>query len=261
MLARVVEVASGKSWNDFLRDEIFQPLALGATSVDVQGAVVPMRVRGFVPGPGAAGIEHARCEGAWAAYGSGAVLSSAGDLHRWARSVRNDKPFKRSALEYAYGWGGRNYFGKKAIEQSGIVNGYSSYLAAYLDEDLYVVVLANVQTGELTDLGKGLAAIALGVEPPKLMASPATVPSTAAERTAWTGKYRDPNIAPIEIRESDGSLYLRWGNSPDTVYLAPTGPAKTFDRQDGIALSLSDDRKTITMRWSDGKPHEFARLP
>ncbi|HEX3582587.1 MAG TPA: serine hydrolase domain-containing protein, partial [Thermoanaerobaculia bacterium] len=204
LLARVVEVASGKSWSDFLRDEIFQLLALGETSVDAQDAVVPMRVRGFVPGPGAAGIEHARCEGAWAAYGSGAVISSANDLYRWARPVRNDKPFKRSALEYPYGWGRRKYFGKNAIEQSGILNGFSSYLAAYLDEDVYVVVLANVQTGELTDLGKGLAAIALGVEPPKLTPSPATVASTANERAAWMGKYRDPNIAPIEIRESDG---------------------------------------------------------
>ncbi|HEX3111379.1 MAG TPA: serine hydrolase domain-containing protein [Thermoanaerobaculia bacterium] len=261
LLARVVEVASGKSWKDFLRDEIFQPLALGETTVDVQGAVVPRRARGFVPGPGAAGIEHARCEGAWAAFGSGAVISSANDLYRWARDVRNDKPFKRTALEYPYGWGKRNYFGKNAIEQSGIVNGFSSYVAAYLDEDLYIVVLSNVQTGELTDVGKGLAAVALGVEPPKLTPSPATVVSTAKERAEWTGKFRDPNIATTSIFESDGTLYLRWENSPDAVYLAPTAPSQAFDREDSINLTLSDDRKAITMRWSDGKPHEFQRLP
>jgi len=180
LLARVIKVASGMAWQDFLAKEIFTPLALSDTTVDRKGPIIPMRAHSYVPGPGSAGLLNAPCEGAWAAIGGGAVIASAGNLHRWARAVRNETLFKRKALEYPFGWGVRKYFDRNVIEQSGILSGTSSYLAAYLDDDLYVVVLANMQSGALVSIGKGLAAIALGVEPPRLVPSPP--PVTLTER-------------------------------------------------------------------------------
>jgi CubicO group peptidase (beta-lactamase class C family) len=261
LLARVIEKASGKPWEVFLRDEIFTPLRLEATSADARTAVMPQRSRGFVPGPGPGGVIHVSCEGAWAAIGAGSLVSSAADLHRWGRAVRNETLFKRSALEYPYGWGVRTYHDEPAIEQSGIINGFSSYLAVYLEEDLYVVLLTNVQSGMLTDLGKGLAALALGKEPAKLQPSPPEVPWTGAERARWVGRFRNDQIATIELREDGDGLNLRWGDSPDTLYIASTGPAKAWNRQDTIAMELKPDGSAITMRWGNGEAHEFRRLP
>lgn len=262
LLAAVIEKASGKAWQDFLRDEIFKPLHLDDTVMDSETAVIPMRVHGFVPGSGAAGVEHAVCEGAWGAIGSGALLSSAGDLYRWGRAVRNDTLFKRTALEYPYGWGERKYFERRAIEQSGEVNGSTSYLAAYLDDDLYVVVLSNLQGGTLTDIGKGLAALALGVEPPPLKPSPAVLPSTAEERGRWVGRYENKTQGySIELTEKGGALYLRWGDSPATVFISSTGRSKAFNRQNSVAMELSARADVITMRWSEGIPQVFNRLP
>jgi CubicO group peptidase (beta-lactamase class C family) len=259
LLARVIERASGKSWQDFLHDEIFVPLSLPATVVDQQDDVVPDRAHGYVPGAGSTGLANARCAGAWAALGSGALLSTASDLHRWARAVRNERLFKRSTLEYPYGWGVRKYFDRNAIEQSGIINGSASYLAAYLDDDVYVVVLSNVQTGLLTDIGKGLAALTFGAKPPPLTPSPRAQTSTAEERKRWLGHYNNPNIAPIEIMENGKALYLRWGNSPETNYLTPAGASVAYDRQDSIAIELATDG-SIHMRWPQGEPQTFTRV-
>ncbi|HEX7681902.1 MAG TPA: serine hydrolase domain-containing protein [Thermoanaerobaculia bacterium] len=260
LLARVIEVASGMAWQDFLAKEVFAPLALSETTVDRRGPIIPMRAHSYVPGPGAAGLLNAPCEGAWAAIGGGAVIASAGNLHRWARAVRNETLFKRKALEYPYGWGVRKYYGRNVIEQSGILSGTSSYLAAYLDDDLYIVVLANMQSGALTSVGKGLAAIALGVEPPRVVPSPPAVASTPDERKRWLGHFMNPNIATVEIAEHDGALYLRWADSRDTVYLTATGPSTSYDRQDSIALELTSDG-VLHMRWPDGEPQLFTRLP
>ena len=260
LLARVIEVASGMAWQDFLAKEIFAPLALSDTTVDRRGPIIPMRAHGYVPGPGSIGLLNAPCEGAWAAMGGGAVIASAGNLHRWARAVRNETLFKRKALEYPYGWGVRKYYDRNVIEQSGILSGTSSYLAAYLDDDLYIVVLANMQSGALTSVGKGLAAIALGVEPPRVVPSPPAVASTPDERKRWLGHFTNPNIAPVEIAERDGALYLRWADSRDTVYLTPTGPSTLYDRQDSIALELTSDG-AIRMRWPEGEPQPFSRVP
>ena len=261
LLARVVEKASSQSWAEFLSANLFRPLSLAESSIDNRLDVVPMRVRGYVPGPGAARVEHASCEGAWAAFGSGAVVSSGDDLVRWGRAVQKETLFKRSALEYPYGWGVRNYFGKHIIEQSGIISGASSYLSIDFDDDVIVAVLSNVQSGALGDIGKGLAALAIGQEPPKLERSPAIVAMTADERKPWLGRFKNEHIATVTVTESDGTLYLRWADSPDRVFLAPAGATKAYDPQDAVALELMPDHDTIRMRWGSGEPQEFKRLP
>ena len=261
LLARVVEAASGTTWAAYLRDHVFRPLALTATDADDAARVVPDRARGFVPGPGAAGVEHAACEGAWADIGSGALVSDASDLYHWGRVVRADSLFKRTALEYPYGWGVRKYFDRPVIEQSGIVDGFSSYLAVYLDADVYVVLLTNVQSGNLTDVGKGIAALALGVPAPTVAASPPSVPWSPTERARWVGHFRNEHIATVELSERGEGVRLRWGNSPETLFLAATAPSQAYDRQDAVAMTLNADGSVLTMRWGNGDPQEFRRLP
>jgi CubicO group peptidase (beta-lactamase class C family) len=258
LLARVVERASGMTWAEFLEAEIMKPLSLSETRADTESSILPRRVSGYVPGPGASGVLNARCQGAWAAYGSGALVSSASDLYRWARAVRNETLFKRSKLEFPFGWGPRKYFDRAAIEQSGIMNGTSSYVAAYLDDDLYVVVLSNVQSGMLTAIGKGIAAVALGAEAPKLRPSPPIVDADHTEIPKWVGSYTNAKIGSPQINESDGALTLRWCQKCDSVYLVPSAPMRMYDRQDSIALELLTDG-TIKMTWPEGNSEIFAR--
>ena len=260
LLARVIERASGQKWDEFLRTEITRPLGLTDTQPDVETRLVPRRVHGYVPGPGENGLLNARCQGAWAAIGSGALLSSARDLHRWARAVRSDTLFRRSALDFPYGWGLRKYFDRRAIEQSGIMNGTSSYVAAYLDDDLYVVVLSNVQSGMLTTVGKGLAALAFGAERPKLTPAPPIVDSTADERALWVGAYTNAKVGRPRNTESDGALMLRWCETCDPVYLVASGPGRAYNRLDSIAMELNADG-TIRMTWPEGESQTFARVP
>jgi D-alanyl-D-alanine carboxypeptidase len=52
MLAHVIEKASGKPWETFLRDEIFTPLHLDATMRDAEELLVPGRASGYAAGPG-----------------------------------------------------------------------------------------------------------------------------------------------------------------------------------------------------------------
>src|SRR6185436_14396528 len=69
LLARVIERASGQTWEDFLRQAIWTPLALADTRADGEASIVPRRVSGYVPGPGHSGFLNARCQGTWAAIG------------------------------------------------------------------------------------------------------------------------------------------------------------------------------------------------
>ncbi|HJQ36598.1 MAG TPA: serine hydrolase domain-containing protein [Thermoanaerobaculia bacterium] len=256
MLAHVIERAAGKPWETFLRDEIFTPLHLDATMRDVEEPLVPGRVAGYAAGPGALGVINTPCQNAGAAFGSGALLSTASDLHRWGRAFAQEKLFKRKGLEWPYGWGARTYHERPAIEQSGIVNGFSSYLCVYPDDDLYVVVLSNLQTGALTDLGISLAALALGKDTPPVKAAPPTVASTAEQRQKWLGRYQG-EFGIFELTERNGALYNRWGDSETGSYVLATGERTAYNRQESAAMELVDGAIVIT--WGDGKGREFRR--
>src|SRR5439155_2729512 len=105
---------------------------------------------------------------------------------------------------------------------SGINNGAASYLAAYLDDDVYVIVLSNVQSGAVEDIGKGVAALTFDKEPPSLTPAPHAIASTATQRTAWIGRFRGPSFG-FTLEERNGALYQKWGDSRYGNYLIMTG--------------------------------------
>jgi CubicO group peptidase (beta-lactamase class C family) len=257
LLAKVIEISSGRSWEAFLHDEIFAPLGLRSTLRDMDEPIVPDRASGYMPGPSLLGIVNAPCTSATADIGSGALLSTAEDLAVWARAVRDQRLFKRAALEYPYGWGARRYFDRDAIEQSGILNGTASYLAEYLEEDLSVVVLSNVQSGSLIDIGKGIAALTLGLTPPPLNTAPPAIPSTAATRQAWLGRWANESIGKFRLIEQNGSLYQIWGDAPSGSYVTVTGAKSAFNTQESGSMEIAGD--TLTISWSGSRPQEFRR--
>ena len=103
--------ASGMPYAEFIRRNITEPLGLRSTMPDVQEAVLPGRAMGYAPGPPPNGLENVVWYDMSSMVGSGVMLSSARDLHRWARAVHREGLYRRTALEYPYGWGQRKYFG------------------------------------------------------------------------------------------------------------------------------------------------------
>lgn len=257
LLAHVIEQVTGKKWEDALRDEIFKPLALTGTQRDKEGNVAK-RVTGSIPGPGPMGLADAPCQTATAAIGSGALLSTAADLHKWAHAVNHDKIFQRSKLEYPYGWGIRTYHDRTAIEQSGILNGFSSYVSSYLDDDIHVVVLSNIQTGALTELGIGLAGLAFNKEVAPAKRSPATVATTPEQRKPWLGRYSNGKWT-FTLAERDGALYHVWEGATNGSYVFPTGASTAFNRQESAAMTWTAEG--VTIAWGGGEGELFKRMP
>ena len=105
VLARVVEKVSGQSYESFLRKNIFEPLRMKDTGNFQEEPIVPHRASGYLPGPGIEKIENAPVHNLSTSIGSGSLYSTANDLLRWARAVRSEKLYKRTALPYPFGWG------------------------------------------------------------------------------------------------------------------------------------------------------------
>lgn len=93
------------------------------------------------------------------AGGAGAIYSTVEDLHRWNEGVFNQKVLngeslaaaftkaetkaKDNAMGYGYGWMIGEQRGLRTIQHSGGLQGFSSFLIRFPDQQLTVAVLHN----------------------------------------------------------------------------------------------------------------------
>lgn len=80
LASMIVERVSGKSFPDFLRDNVFRPLGMSSSVVRVTpGQIIPNSSQGYVTMPG--GFREAQDLGA--STGAGGIYTTIGDLARW----------------------------------------------------------------------------------------------------------------------------------------------------------------------------------
>ena len=216
LLGAVLERVTGRSYGDLLRERLLEPLGLDETAYDDGRTVFPSMARGYVRlGSTLEPAEYA--DASWA-YSAGGIVSTVGDLHRWAEALYRGGPFRSPATAermrtpqgqtpMAYGLvvydqpvGGLEV---PTIVHGGFVHGYSSALAYSPEEGRTVVVLDN--TG--ADVQPALIALTAHVYGQPVRTPKRSIADVVADAVASDGieaaaaRYR-------EARESERSTYL-----------------------------------------------------
>lgn len=148
----VLEQATGMYWEDALRALVLEPLDLSTIRYDDVHAIVANRARGYARNEqlGLRNIDYDD----HAAYAAGGLLASARDLFGWSRGVLTAELFEAALLEeslsprlgdYGLGWQVRRFFGRRIYNHTGGIDGFSSHIAHYPDEQITIVVLHNVE--------------------------------------------------------------------------------------------------------------------
>lgn len=236
LLARTVEMISGQAYGDYLQRSFMRPLGMKDTVLD-HGPTGARRARGARAVLGAAPKPLVEEESPL--WGASGLRSCARDLRLWARAVHEKRIVDLTTLKYPYGWGRRTYQGRRLIEQSGEVEGFGSYVAAYEDGHC-VVCLSNVQSGMQGRWGPDFAALIFGGElstPPRLRAF-----GGAVDLAAYAGEYRNPDGgAPFLLRLREGDLEASWGAFPFWRPVSVIGPSELFVVADYSRLVASRD--------------------
>jgi len=156
VLAAVVEKVSGKSYEAFLRENIFDPAGMMKT-----GYVLPKFQKSKLPH----GYNGEKDEGTpldhtwspagpyWNLIGNGGILSTSGDMYKWFNALQGtkvlsveakEKLFKPFLNNYAYGWNVTTTPNGKLIGHSGSNDGgFSARVYWYPEKDVVVVTLSN----------------------------------------------------------------------------------------------------------------------
>lgn len=169
LLGAIIEKVSGQSYEMFLKENIFQPLKMMNTGYDHHSTILKDRAAGYCLSN--EGLINAVYTDMSIAHAAGSLYTTAEDLYLWDRALYTEKLVKKSSLEkiftpfvgkYGYGWRIGDSFNRKVVAHSGGINGFTTRIARYLDDEVCVIVLINIEGMGVGDIARDLAAIVFG---------------------------------------------------------------------------------------------------
>jgi len=225
LAAILVSRVSGKSFAEFTRKHIFEPLGMTRTSWrDDFTRVVQGR-----------SVAYKETDGEFYTnmpfenvHGNGGLLTTVGDLLRWnenfvdptvgdAKFIRQQQTPGRlnDGLEHIYGLGLRmnQHKGLPEVWHTGGTAGYRAFLARYPDQYVSVALLCNASSAPNAQYGRAVADLYLGnsLNPETELTS---VRVSSADLDARVGMYRNTTTGvPFSIVRDDETLRIEDGNA------------------------------------------------
>ena len=261
LLGAVVEARGGGSrYADVVRERIFDPSGMSDTTVGfddaAQGRLVAAQMWSF-DGDRPAPIFNLGGESA------GNVVSSLGDMGRFARALLSDDLLPRAALEemwrvpggkgYGLGFAVDRLDGRRTVGHGGVVYGYASLLTALPDDGLAVVLFSTMDMTNqvLNRLGAYALRLALAERGGGATPQPPVRTEPAPGRGLAGDYWRADGSDRIELREREDGLYLLENGVP--LEIRADGDALVVDGrlqgQDNEGGFLGLDVTADGLRW------------
>lgn len=262
LLSIVIKRASGKSFPEFSKENIFDPLGMKHSLVlDNHKRIVPMRATGYSPKSGGFQTEMSNFE----QTGDGAVLTSVEDLLLWDQNFYEPKVGGKAFLDAMHAVGAFNdgnkhdyasgliieeYKGLKKVSHGGSWAGYRSELLRFPDQKFSVACLCNLGT-------TNPSALALKVADVYLADQFKTAEVKASAMRGTPPKLPDPiTLTAEQLDDYVGSYY---SEELDTTYnlAIDNGKLTAMDRNEAKRPLTPRSRELFTLM--QGAQIEFTR--
>jgi D-alanyl-D-alanine carboxypeptidase len=174
LLAMIIHKLTGKSYGDFLRERIFDPLGMTDTRVISLSEIIPNRAAGYLL------AKDGWRNGEFIApsilgYGGGGLRSTVLDMAKWDAALDTERVLKRATLEqmwtpaklnngqaavYGFGWGLRQVRGHRCVSHTGgHVTGFATIISRFVDDRLTVIMFSNGRHAQVGRLAEQVAGV------------------------------------------------------------------------------------------------------
>jgi CubicO group peptidase (beta-lactamase class C family) len=165
LLGAAIENVSGKSFDDYMRENLFAPAGMNATRMDDLRALIPNRVRGYDLADGE--VRNAPLIDVSSRFGGGGLTGTVPDLLRWARAATAGKlvspkwveemlrPFTSKSgrytglgdgdVYYTLGWMVQPVNGSFALRAEGSQRGTDTVLFYFPERRLAIAAASNLE--------------------------------------------------------------------------------------------------------------------
>jgi CubicO group peptidase (beta-lactamase class C family) len=170
LLGYVIEKVSGKSYEDFLKENIFAPLKMNETGLDRHKTILKGRASGYARAPDGtlSNFDYFNLD---YLFSAGGLYSTVEDLYLWEQALYTEKLVRAKTLEevftpslenFGYAWEILPKFNRPFIRAGGRSFGFSSALTRYPADQVTVIVLSNIDTAGAGKIAEDLGAIIFG---------------------------------------------------------------------------------------------------
>jgi CubicO group peptidase (beta-lactamase class C family) len=156
LLGAVIEGASGQSYGDYMRENVWKPLGMSDTRMDSPVDIIPNRVRGYEIVNGQ--IKNSEFVDVSSRFSAGGTRSTVLDLLKFAKGINEGKILSRASLDlmqnsmatkkgeltnYSAGWGTFPVNGRYGLSHSGGQQETSTYLLNFPSRKLAIAIAIN----------------------------------------------------------------------------------------------------------------------
>jgi CubicO group peptidase (beta-lactamase class C family) len=163
LLGVIIHKVTGKFYGDFLQERIFRPLGMKSTRIISEADIIPNRAAGYQIVKGELKNQD------WVSpffnsTADGALYFNVLDLALWDKALYGERLLKRSSFDqmwtvfklndgkpnranYGFAWSIDQINGHRVIEHGGAWQGFTTFIARYVDDKLTIVVLTNLDSG------------------------------------------------------------------------------------------------------------------
>jgi CubicO group peptidase (beta-lactamase class C family) len=257
LLGTIIERASGKSYPDFLQENIFTPLGMKQSGYDNPVRIIKNRAAGYARTTD--GFINAAPISMSTAYAAGALYSTVEDLLLWDQALYTVKLVSRKSLDeaftpfksnYGYGWTIGKRYDHQVIAHGGGIFGFSSYIARYPADRVTVVVLSNVEGAPSGEIANSLAAIIFGATY-EVPAERKEIQVAAKTLEKYVGKYQLTPQLVLTVTLEEGKLLAQVATQPKLELFAESETKfffKTVNAQVTFVLSAQGEVTGVVFR-------------
>lgn len=273
LLGAIIEKVSGLSYEQFIQQNIFEPLGMKQSYYDSPTRVIPRRVAGYDKSSDV--YTNAAYLSMTQPYAAGALASTVDDLVLWDSALYTEQLLKHETLQqahishrltdgsstaYGYGWAISEYAGHRLIEHGGGIHGFRTRAIRMPDDHVFVAVLSNNGGTDPEQLAFKIAALVIGQ--PYTEPTPIEISSELLARCE--GVYQNRATDEWKFVCEDNQLFAQRGQDPRTE-LIPFSPNEFFFKDDSFYhLTFVGDPNgaatTVELRGRDGIPEIAKRV-
>lgn len=229
LLGHIIEVVTGKTYADFIQNNIFNKLGMTTSSYGSMTNLVANRASGYSQTE--KGYRNADYLSLTLPYAAGSIMSTTNDLLKWQNALNSYTLIKKSTYEkaingstlnngksitYGYGLDSEKINGSPSIQHGGGIFGYTT-MGIYLpQEKVFVSGLQNCDCNDISAITTAIAAIAIGKPFPDKKNA---VKLSDIELKKWLGAYQFEGNVVRHISLENGQLYsLKEGSTKSAIY-------------------------------------------
>lgn len=253
LLGLIIENVSGKTYSEFLKENIFEPLGMKNSGIDDNKTILPNMATGYYLNDDR--LIHCEYVDMNIVFSSGAMYSTVEDMYLWDQALSSEKLIKKETVDrmntpykdsYGYGVFVTDKYNRRNINHSGGCEGFLTELHRYVDDKVSIVVLSNYGFTAVWKLSEVIAAIAFNenYELPKKLEEYELNPSIFQE---YMGVYEDCGCKLTVTKEGDKKFFII--NDEYVIPFYPISDTKFFNTWIDEAYEFTKDEKGNLSFW------------